>query len=57
VFNYRYLEFINSKFTTKTVLNELTYKKEDTYKVYTKIIFHCSNINADSPLSSKQVKL
>ena len=30
---------------------------DKTYKVYAKIMFNCSNINADSCLSSKRVKL
>jgi hypothetical protein len=31
--------------------------KKITYKMYAKILFHCSNINTDSPLPSNRVKI
>ena len=31
--------------------------KKITYKIYAKILFHCSNINTDSSLSSNRVRV
>jgi hypothetical protein len=31
--------------------------KKITYKMYAKILFHCSNINTDYPLPSNRVKV
>ena len=32
-------------------------KRKTFFKLYTKILFHCLNINPDSPLSSNDIKL
>jgi hypothetical protein len=31
--------------------------EKDVYKMYTEILFHCSNINTDCLLSSNRIKL
>ena len=50
------MNFKNVDGIIKIVLNVFKVKKI-TYKMYAKILFHCSNINTDSPLPSNRVKV
>lgn len=53
--NYLFLQqfnFISVNCITKIVLN--MFKCKEKHKVYTKILFHCSNINTSYPVSSNR---
>jgi hypothetical protein len=49
------ITFRNVNCTIKIILNVLKYGGN--HKVYTEILFRCSNVNTDSRLSSKCIKL